>query len=1106
MSTRLLLEGPDLEELLAKIKDEHGPAARIVSAERVRSGGLAGFFAKQRFEIAVDILDPEEAPAGTPEGEPVPATADGLASLLARAEEQERKLDVLDRADRPPVTAARFAQLLADRAPDPAHRAVKPGSPTVPNGRPDAGDERAEAVVRLAERTRRRPAPSAAQDRPVSPPPNRPDRPGTPRPGRPPGAPPETPPAGERPAGPNGTGTRGSGTRGSGARGSGTNGATANGAGAEGYGAEGFDRNGAGTNGAEARGSGTNGAGARGSGPNGAGANGAGANGAGANGAHGAGAHGAHDAGANGAGAHGAGTRDTDANGIGARGAGPRGSHASSGAQDLGAQDLGARELGARELGAQDLGAGDLGARDLGAQDLGAQDLGAGDFGARELGAGGVGANDSGAAGAGGSGRGVADRDRAAVRHVPADLTGMAASRARAASVAAAAKRVGATRPASPAPAGPRSTAPGSARPAAGSAAGTPGSTGRPTALPGPTGLTPAELSASVPDPAEPHPTGPRTAGLTSAGLPATGLDTHGPGSTEPHPTGPHPTGPRPTGPGTAGPGTGGPGTGGFTAAGVVPVAPAAGLAPRSVAGSARPVSPAPTAPTAPAAGMATAPFGTLRQVPPLPPEEDPTYDSPTYDSPGYDDAAEPPTELIALAPATADDEDETRAHVLPRPHATGIAAVPAGHTPNGHTPNGHTPNGHAPNGHAPTRHTPNGRIRHEGARHLATPTPNLATGRATVPPPEPDEPPTAIHALRRVDARPAAGFDHPAVQLVRNGVPVHIAARAVGPDPWSAVARAVAGLPYPPALPSRPGEVLVIVGETEPALTIAGQLAALTSVIDPSATLVAGSIAGTGLRRSHRISGPEEAIRRAAELHTSSGPRVVVVEAAAGPPIGRRLTAVTDPTAPGSPRATIAALHPAQVWACVDASRKNADTARFLDSLERVDALAVYGADATVEPGSVLHFGLPVVMLDGRPATARRWTTLLCERLTGGPLPGDGEGPIPPIAALPAGRRGAHESAPAPERPRPQTHRAPETDHTGHTGRVPAWAPDSYAASPAGIGGAHAVPHGCTPDDRTTPDRNTHDRNAHRAPTDRATNGRVFRGWWPEDGEPGGR
>lgn len=55
MATRLLLEGPDIESLLVRVRDEHGPGARIVSAEKVRSGGFAGFFSRERFEVQVEI-------------------------------------------------------------------------------------------------------------------------------------------------------------------------------------------------------------------------------------------------------------------------------------------------------------------------------------------------------------------------------------------------------------------------------------------------------------------------------------------------------------------------------------------------------------------------------------------------------------------------------------------------------------------------------------------------------------------------------------------------------------------------------------------------------------------------------------------------------------------------------------------------------------------------------------------------------------------------------------------------------------------------------------------------------------------------------------------
>ncbi len=51
----MLLEGTDIRALLQQVRDEYGPEARIVHAERIRSGGVGGFFAKQRYEVAVEV-------------------------------------------------------------------------------------------------------------------------------------------------------------------------------------------------------------------------------------------------------------------------------------------------------------------------------------------------------------------------------------------------------------------------------------------------------------------------------------------------------------------------------------------------------------------------------------------------------------------------------------------------------------------------------------------------------------------------------------------------------------------------------------------------------------------------------------------------------------------------------------------------------------------------------------------------------------------------------------------------------------------------------------------------------------------------------------------
>ncbi|GAA1598919.1 hypothetical protein [Actinoplanes couchii] len=56
----MLLEGPAIEPLLAQVRDEYGSSVRIISADKVRSGGIGGFFAKQHFELSVEVPDSTE--------------------------------------------------------------------------------------------------------------------------------------------------------------------------------------------------------------------------------------------------------------------------------------------------------------------------------------------------------------------------------------------------------------------------------------------------------------------------------------------------------------------------------------------------------------------------------------------------------------------------------------------------------------------------------------------------------------------------------------------------------------------------------------------------------------------------------------------------------------------------------------------------------------------------------------------------------------------------------------------------------------------------------------------------------------------------------------
>ncbi|MGQ0843551.1 MAG: hypothetical protein ACT4QF_05410 [Sporichthyaceae bacterium] len=84
---RLLLEGRSITELLARVRAEHGPDVRIVSADRVRTGGVGGFFARESYALTVELDGPVEASADSA----VDRALDGaLAPSAAVAQRAER--------------------------------------------------------------------------------------------------------------------------------------------------------------------------------------------------------------------------------------------------------------------------------------------------------------------------------------------------------------------------------------------------------------------------------------------------------------------------------------------------------------------------------------------------------------------------------------------------------------------------------------------------------------------------------------------------------------------------------------------------------------------------------------------------------------------------------------------------------------------------------------------------------------------------------------------------------------------------------------------------------------------------------------------------------
>ncbi|PZE84397.1 hypothetical protein [Curtobacterium sp. MCBD17_032] len=133
--------GATLDEVRAAVLAEFGPGARIVAAERVTTGGVAGLFRRAHVEATVEVPDPLDPPTARVTIAASPAKRVGIAALLADAEAAEARI-----ADTDGTSATRadaFASVLDGFAADglaPPRRAAtgpssaEPGLPDVPSG------------------------------------------------------------------------------------------------------------------------------------------------------------------------------------------------------------------------------------------------------------------------------------------------------------------------------------------------------------------------------------------------------------------------------------------------------------------------------------------------------------------------------------------------------------------------------------------------------------------------------------------------------------------------------------------------------------------------------------------------------------------------------------------------------------------------------------------------------------------------------------------------------------------------------------------------------------------------------------------------------------
>lgn len=114
MPRRLQREGDSLQAILADARQEFGPGARIVAAERTITGGIAGFFGREHYVATVEVPSAARRP---PRLDPVrfdDTARVGIAALLADADADDKLRPGQPRDPGPQVSTERedFNELL----------------------------------------------------------------------------------------------------------------------------------------------------------------------------------------------------------------------------------------------------------------------------------------------------------------------------------------------------------------------------------------------------------------------------------------------------------------------------------------------------------------------------------------------------------------------------------------------------------------------------------------------------------------------------------------------------------------------------------------------------------------------------------------------------------------------------------------------------------------------------------------------------------------------------------------------------------------------------------------------------------------------------------
>jgi hypothetical protein len=175
------------------------------------------------------------------------------------------------------------------------------------------------------------------------------------------------------------------------------------------------------------------------------------------------------------------------------------------------------------------------------------------------------------------------------------------------------------------------------------------------------------------------------------------------------------------------------------------------------------------------------------------------------------------------------------------------------------------------------------------------------------------------------------------------------------------------AALPPLPALPRSASSVMAVVGPARHVMKTARALAA--EIGTPPEEVVLATARKTWSRRAGAISSPEAAAEHRRSWRWRPRPAVVAVEQ----PV----------RADGSDWAAVLlrALEPTHCWGVAEAARKPEDLAAWSEALGGLDALAIVDMEGTTTPAAALTCPVPVGRIDGEPATAEAWASLLCAR-----------------------------------------------------------------------------------------------------------------------------